>query len=129
MTYSGKGNIKMASKESIELVSRLNPSISQGFRKGEDKFDYNKDAGMIVCPTGHMAIRKARQRKKTVQKTQVDVYFFDVEKCKACALREGCYKEAAKTKSYSISIKSDEHKFQMESQQSDRFKFLSKERY
>lgn len=84
---------------------------------------------MIVCPTGHMAIRKARQRKKTVQKTQVDVYFFDVEKCKACALREGCYKEAAKTKSYSISIKSDEHKFQMESQQSDRFKFLSKERY
>lgn len=127
--YSGKENIKLASEENIELVSRLNPSISQGFRKGEEKFDYNKDAGMFVCPAGHMAIRKARQGKKNVQKNQVDVYFFDVEKCKACASREGCYKEGAKTKSYSVSIKSDEHKSQMEFQQSDRFKSLSKERY
>lgn len=127
--YSGKENIKMASEESIELVSRLNPSISQGFRKGEDWFDYNKDAGMFVCPAGHMAIRKARQGKRNVQTNQVDVYFFDVEKCKACALRKGCYKEGARTKSYSVSIKSDEHKSQMEFQQSERFKSLSKERY
>lgn len=35
----------------------------------------------------------------------------------------------AKSKSYSVSIKSDEHKAQMEFQESERFKSLAKERY
>ena len=127
--YSGKENIQMAEKEDIELVAKLNPCISQGFRKEEDKFDYNKDAGMFVCPAGHMAIKKCRQGKKNASANQVTTYFFDVEKCKTCALREGCYKPGAKTKSYSISIKSNEHKSQMEFQKTERFKVLSKERY
>ena len=127
--YSGKENLKMATEEEIELVSRLNPSISQGNRKDEDRFDYNKDAGMFVCPAGHMAIRKARQGRKGQGTNQVMVYFFDVEKCKTCALREGCYKDGAKTKSYSVSIKSDEHKAQMKFQETERFKLLSRERY
>lgn len=127
--YSGRENIKMAASEGIELVSRLNPSISQGKRKEEDKFDYNKDAGMFVCPAGHMATRKARQGKKGQGVNQVLVYFFDVEKCRTCALREGCYRSGAKTKSYSVSIKSDEHKAQMEFQETERFKMLSRDRY
>ena len=127
--YSGKENIKMAVEENIELVSKLNPSISQGFRKDEDKFEYNKDAGMFVCPAGHMAIRKARQGKKNIGTNQTDTYYFDVEKCKTCALRNGCYKAGAKSKSYSVSIKSDEHQAQLKFQESDRFKLLSKERY
>ena len=119
----------MAAEENIELVAKLNPCISQGFRKEEDKFDYNKDAGMFVCPAGHMAIRKARQGKKNVSANQTTTYYFDVEKCKTCALREGCYKTGAKTKSYSVSIKSDEHQSQMKFQETERFKLLSKERY
>ena len=110
-------------------MSRLNPSISQGVRKEEDRFDYNKDAGMFVCPAGHMAIRKARQGKKGQGENQAMVYFFDVEKCRSCALREGCYRTGAKTKSYSVSIKSDEHKAQMEFQKTERFKILSRDRY
>ena len=27
-------------------------------------------------------------------------YYFDVDKCKVCPLREGCYKEGAKTTTY-----------------------------
>ena len=127
--YSGKENIQMAAEENIELVAKLNPCISQGFRKEEDKFEYNKDAGMFVCPAGHLAIRKCRQGKKNVGANQVMVYFFDVEKCKNCALREGCYKTGSRTKSYSVSIKSDEHQSQMKFQESERFKLLSKERY
>ena len=76
-----------------------------------------------------MAIRKARQGKKNIPTNQTITYFFDVEKCKTCALREGCYKAGAKSKSYSVSIKSDEHKSQMEFQETERFKLLSKERY
>ena len=31
--YSGKDNIQLARKEKIHLVSKLNPSISKGYRK------------------------------------------------------------------------------------------------
>ena len=127
--YSGKENLKITSEQKIKVVARLNPSITQGFRKDEDKFDYNKDADRFVCPAGHLAIRKARQGTKDVGKNQVDTYYFDVEKCKSCPLKEGCYKEGAKTKTYSVSIKSELHQDQMVFQETEYYKEKAKHRY
>lgn len=127
--YSEKDNIAYSKENIIELVSKLNPSVTQGFRKHEDKFQFNKDAGMYVCKSGHMAIRKARQGKKGISANQTDTYYFDVGKCKSCPIREGCYKEGAKSKSYSVSIKSAEHTEQMAFQKSEYFKTRAKERY
>lgn len=127
--YSGKDNLELTNPQNIKVVAKLNPSITQGFRKDEDKFDYNKDADMFVCPAGHMAIRKARQGKKNEGKNQVDTYYFDVEKCKTCPLKDGCYKEGAKSKSYSVSIKSDIHQEQMAFQDTEYFKEKAKHRY
>ncbi|MCX2765120.1 IS1182 family transposase, partial [Aquimarina muelleri] len=127
--YSGKKNLELAKEKDIKIVAKLNPAISQGFRKKEDEFDYNKDADMFVCPAGHLAIRKAKQGKKNVATNQVITYYFDVKKCKTCSLREGCYKEGAKSKSYSVTTKSDIHKEQIDFETSDYFKEKSKHRY
>ena len=129
--YSGKENLKLKDRDgqNIKIVAKLNPSITQGFRKDEDRFDYNKDADMFVCPAGHLAIRKARQGKKEDGTNQVDTYYFDVEKCKVCPLRDNCYKPGAKTKSYSVSIKSDLHKEQMAFQETEYYKEEAKHRY
>lgn len=127
--YSEKKNIELAEKEEINLVARLNPVVTQGTRKKEDEFQFNKDAGMYVCKAGHMADRRARQGAKNTGQNQVMCYYFDVEKCKCCPQREGCYKEGSKTKTYSVTIKSDIHKSQIKFQESDYFKLKSKERY
>lgn len=127
--YSGKENIQLAKKQGIKIVAKLNPTITQGTRKDEDKFDYNKDADLFVCPAGHLAIRKAKQGRKKVSENQVNTYYFDVDKCKICPLKNGCYKAGAKTKSYSVSIKSDLHKEKMVFQESQYFKEKAKERY
>lgn len=127
--YSGKENLKIARDQSIRIVAKLNPSITQGFRKDQDRFDYNKDADRFVCPAGHLATRKARQNKKNVGKNQVDVYYFDIEKCRICPMREGCYKDGAKSKTYSVSIKSELHQDQMDFQESDYYREKSKQRY
>ena len=127
--YSGKENLRITSEQNIKVVARLNPSITQGFRKDEDKFDYNKDADRFVCPQGHLAIRKARGGTKDVGANQVDTYYFDVEKCKSCPLRNGCYKEGAKTKTYSVSIKSGLHQDQMAFQETEYYKQKAKHRY
>lgn len=60
--YSEKDNIQYAKIEEFQLVSKLNPQITQGGRAKEDEFEFNKNAGMYVCKAGHMA--KARIGKK-----------------------------------------------------------------
>lgn len=57
------------------------------------------------------------------------VYHFDVEKCRCCPYREGCYKEGAKTKTYSEPLISNAHSKQAEFQETDYFKEKMKERY
>lgn len=113
-------------KNEIVLVAKLNPSVTQGYRKKEDEFEFNIDAGMYVCKAGHIAIRKARQGKKCISMNQLNTSFLDVGKC---PFKEGRYKTGAKTKSYSVSIKSTEHSEQTKFQETDYFKEKSKERY
>lgn len=64
--YSEKENIQYANQNELQLVAKLNPNITQGTRKKEDEFEYNKDAGMYVCKAGHLAKRKARTGKKGI---------------------------------------------------------------
>ena len=84
---------------------------------------------MFVCPAGHMAIRKARQGKKGEKQNQSLVFYFDVEKCRTCSKRNGCYKEGAKSKSYAVQIKSEEHLQQADFEQTEEFKTKAKVRY
>ncbi|WP_096202063.1 IS1182 family transposase [Bacillus sp. FJAT-45350] len=127
--YSEKENIQYFNQNGLQLVAKLNPNITHGTRKKEDEFVFNKDAGMYVCKAGHLAIRKARTGKKGINNNQKDTYMFDIEKCKVCPFRNGCYKEGAKSKTYSVTIKSTEHREQEAFQNSEEFKTLAKERY
>ncbi|WP_037291892.1 IS1182 family transposase [Saccharibacillus sacchari] len=130
MAYSEKDNLIAASQEpKFQLVSRLNPSVTQGSRVKEDEFEFNKDAGMYVCKAGHLAIRKARQGKKNQGKNQQDTYYFEVETCQVCPFKAGCYKEGAKSKTYSVTIKSGEHEAQIAFQDTEEFREKAKERY
>lgn len=68
--YSGKENLELCNGQNIKVVAKLNPSITQGCRKDVDKFNYNKDADMFVCPAGHLAIRKAKQGKRILERAK-----------------------------------------------------------
>jgi len=62
--YSEKGNISYAKSHEIKLVAKLNPSVTQGYRKKENEFEFNKDAGMYMCKAGHIAIKKHGEVEK-----------------------------------------------------------------
>ncbi|MEE8810481.1 transposase, partial [Lactimicrobium sp.] len=128
--YSEKDNIDYTTEKGIRLASKLSENVLHGSRKKE--FEFNKDAGMYVCPAGHMAIRKCKSGQEKAadgSNTRVILYFFDIEKCKTCPLREGCYKKGAKSKTYSVKIKSDTHIAQMDYMNTDEFRKLYAERY
>ena len=126
--YSGDSNLKKAKEEGYRIVAKVAPVITQGYRSESEQWEYNKDAGMYVCPAGHLATKLLKQGKKG--NNPVYTYFFDVEKCKVCVLREGCYKMGAKSKSYSITIKSDTQTEQIAFQETTEFKEIYRnERY
>lgn len=129
--YSEKDNLDYCSENKIKNVSKLSKSVIHG-RKENDEFEFNKDAGMYVCKAGHMAIRKAKQGSKkdsNNKNTKVETYYFDVEKCKHCPLKVGCYKDGSKTKTYNVKIKDNTHIKHMDYMETEEFKELYKERY
>ena len=128
--YSEKENLDYCNENNIKNVSKLSKSVTHGNGKNKEDFEYNKDAGMYVCKAGHMANFKRKQgSKKATGDTRVEVYYFDVEKCKHCPFKDGCYKEGAKSKTYSVKIKDDTHIAQMDYMKTQEFKNLYKERY
>ena len=126
-----KKNIEAAKKDGYELIAKLNSIITQGNRTKEDEFEFNKDAGMYQCKAGHLAIHKYLDKRKKEKKNKNPrmVYSFDIEKCKCCPYRDGCYKEGAKKKTYTETIISDSHSEQAKFQETEHFKEKMKERY
>ena len=130
--YSEKENIEYCEENNIKLASKLSKSITHGNKPNNNNFEYNKDAGMYVCKAGHMAIRKTHSIIKDTRynsQSEVESYFFDIEKCKYCPYKEGCYKEGAKSKTYSVKIKDDVHIKHMDYMKTDEFQKLYSERY
>ncbi|WP_270583206.1 IS1182 family transposase [Enterococcus raffinosus] len=127
--YSGKANLLFTAEEKIKLYSKLHPVISNGTRDPEQEWEYNKDAGMYVCPNGQLAFRKAVQGKKNQGENQRLTFYFDVKKCQACPLNEDCYKEGAKSKTYSVTIQSQAHSDQQTFQETEAFQKRYRMRY
>jgi transposase len=119
--YSGKDNLAELKVKGIQAVIPLSPIVHTGGPKQEG-FQYNKDADFVVCPAGEHSNRKAIQGSKNSGHSRSMVFYFDVEKCKVCPLRDGCYKPNAKAKTYSIRIVAEHYKEHMEFEQSDTFK-------
>jgi transposase len=126
--YSEKENIEYACSDNLKLISKLNSSITQGLRKKEDEFAFNKDAGMYVCKAGHMAYRKIVDNIDEKRNRRI-TYDFNINKCRVCPIRKGCYREGATRKTYSETIKSHIHIEQEMFQESNFFKSKVKERY
>ena len=130
--YSEKENIEYCEENNIKLASKLSKSITHGNKPNNNHFEYNKDAGMYVCEAGHMAIKKTHsiiKDKRYNSQSEVESYFFDVEKCKYCPHKKGCYKEGAKSKTYNVTIKNDVHVKHMDYMKTDEFQELYSERY
>lgn len=126
--YSEKDNLDYCNEFNIKNVSKLSKSVTHGNGKNKEDFEYNKDAGMYVCKAGNMSIKKIKSGSKK-NGTDVECYYFDVEKCKHCPFKDGCYKENSKTKTYSIKIKNETHIKHMDYMETEEFKNLYRERY
>jgi len=124
--YSSKENIDYCNDNNIKLVSRLNTVVSNGNSR-DDEFIYNKDAGTMQCPEGHLAMR-CEQRKGKYD-NQYYTYCFSMKKCRKCVRYATCCKPGAKTKTHSITVIGETRGKQQEFEETEYFKERIKERY
>jgi hypothetical protein len=127
--YSEISNQNFLSERNIRLIARENKNVVSGRRAVDSGFEYNKDAGMYVCPAGHMSVRKAASSRDKSGKCPRTVYYFNVEKCKICLLRQGCYREEAQFKTYAVRMQSPLRKSRLLFQNSPYFQSRAKQRY
>lgn len=116
-------------KKNFTLYSEIHKNITKVLDKN-DGFYFNKDAGTMTCPAGHLATHKMYNPRNTDRHNNPHYeYRFDVEKCKQCPLRDGCYKPGAKMKTYHQTILPDVQKDHIEFEKSKEFRDKMRERY
>ena len=130
--YSGRDNLKYGEKENLKIISKMNTVISRTGKLAEG-FEYIKDADMLRCPAGHLAIDKTYRnecfKERGIRNATIE-YKFDEKNCKECPYKDSCKLSKQKHKTYMISLKSDIHKEQHKFQGTDYFKNkLRYERY
>ncbi len=84
---------------------------------------------MFVCPAGHMAIRKAKQGKTDGKWNQTWTYYFDVEKCKVCSWRKGCYKMGQRARLIVFPLRQANKKPSWNTNRQKDFKTKARKRY
>ncbi|MDD4142964.1 MAG: IS1182 family transposase [Bacteroidales bacterium] len=124
--FSSKDNIDYCEGKNIKLISRLNTVVSNGNSR-DDEFVYNKDAGTMQCPEGHLAMRCEVRKGK--YDNQYFNYIFSIKTCKKCPRYGICCKEDAKAKTHSITIIGETRQKQYDFEQTEYFKQRIKERY
>ena len=131
MAYSEKKNIEAAKEGDYELIAKLNPIITQGNRRKEDEFEFNKDAGMYQCKAGHLAIHKYFDKRKKDKKTKTHVWsiFSILKNVNVVLIVVAVIKKGAKKKTYTETIICDSHSEQVKFQETEHFKEKMRERY
>ena len=110
--YAGNTNLEMAQEESITIVAKVNPRLLEGSEIERRGFTYNKDADMMVCPAGHMAISKKIVHTEKGENDRLQ-YTFSRKICRTCSRMAECNAHC-NSKKYSIPIKTEAQEKQIQ---------------
>ena len=121
MAYVSDDNLDVCEKEGVTLYARTNSAVAAAANTElEEGFGYSKDAHMLQCPAGHLAMR-VEHRKASNGNTYAN-YCFSAKTCKKCPLHEQCKVGKSKTHTYNITQPNAFHKERLEFESSDHFK-------
>ena len=122
MAYVSEDNLEACGEE-ITLIARTNTAVAAAANGTLEKgFCFNKDAGMLQCPAGELAMR-VEKRAASNGNTYLR-YVFSKVKCKKCPLNEECRlgKLKSKERSYSVTQVSKKNQKRLEFEASEYFK-------
>jgi hypothetical protein len=121
MAYVSEGNLDVCEENGVTLIAKTNSAVAAAAAAPLDGgFSFNKDAGMLQCPAGELAINKRSHPAKNGN-TYLNFTFSSV-KCRKCPLREQCRIGKSKTRSYNITQPSEKNRQRLAFEASEAFK-------
>ena len=121
MAYVSDENLAMCEEQDVTLYARTNSAVvAAASAELEEGFSYSKDAHMLQCPAGRLAMRV--EKKKAANGNTYAKYCFSTKACKKCPLREQCKVGKSKTHTYNITQPDVIHQSRMEFENSEAFK-------
>jgi transposase len=88
MAFVSEDNLDYCENEGITLIARTNPAVAAAAEKKDDGFVFNKDAAMMQCPAGELAMRVEKRAAKNGN-TYLR-FVFSKRKCRKCPLFDQC---------------------------------------
>lgn len=127
MAYVSEENLDICG-DKIELIAFTNTAVAAAAdARLEEGFSYNKDAGLLQCPAGELAMRVKKWNAKNGN--QYHQYIFSKKRCKKCPMKDQCRVGKGKSQAYSITQASEKNKARLEFEASERFRERMKLRY
>jgi hypothetical protein len=123
MAYVSEDDLDVCEEKGVTLYARTSSAASAAAATPLDEgFCFNKDAGLLQCPAGKLAMRadkRAAENGNTYPR-----YMFSKVKCKKCPLREQCRVGQSKSKEsgYSITKPSEKNRQRLELENSEPFR-------
>jgi hypothetical protein len=120
MAYVSDDNLEACEKEEVVLYAKTNSAVAAAANSELDEgFSYNKDARMLQCPAGNLAMRMDSQVAKSGN-THLK-FVFSKKICKKCPLFEQCKINKGPEFSYCFTDPNEEHKARLNFENSDEF--------
>ena len=127
MAYVSKGNLEYCEAIGAKLIAKTNSAVAASANSRKDDFEYNKDAKTMQCPAGELALSMRKQNAKNGN--TYHIYNFSKHKCNSCPLKGTCKVGKSKTKTYCMTIFSEENAARLAFEESEEFRERQKIRY
>jgi transposase len=121
MAYVSEENLKICEEKGVTLFAKTNSAVAAAATMPLDEgFCFNKDAGLLQCPSGELAMRVSQ--KTAENENTYRNYFFSKVKCRKCPMCEQCRIGKSKTKCYNITQPSEKNRARLEFESSEPFR-------
>jgi IS5 family transposase len=128
MAYVSENNLDACEQKGVTLFARTNPAVAAAAATPLDQgFSFNKDAGLLQCPAGELAMRVGKRMAKNGN-TYLR-YSFNTVKCQRCPLCDRCRVGKSKTRCYSVTQPSKKNRRRLDFEDSDAFRERMKIRH
>lgn len=128
MAYVSQDNLEACEEKGVILYAKTNSAVAAAAATALDEgFCFNKDAGLLQCPAGELAMRVEKRRSENGN-TYFN-YFFSKRKCQKCPLCDQCRIGKSKGKCYNITQPSEKNRQRLEFENSEPFRERLKVRH
>lgn len=128
MAYVSEDNLDTCEEKGVTLFARTNTAVvAAAAAELDEGFNFNKDAGLLQCPAGELAMRVNKNTSNNGN-TYLN-YFFSKIKCRKCPRCGQCRIGKSKTKCYNITKQSEKNRQRLEFEASEAFQERMKIRH